>query len=161
VHVTDARAGFTAAGAQLKGLGKVFGGFKEFVSRGNAVDLAVGVVIGAAFGAVVSSIVDGIISPLVGWVLGSPDLSEVLTFYIPQWTGEGEPAKFSLGVVVQALITFLGTAAAVYFLVVLPLNHLAERRKRGLEPEPVAPPEDVRLLTEIRDLLAERPRSTD
>ncbi|GAA3796470.1 large conductance mechanosensitive channel protein MscL [Cellulomonas soli] len=154
--MTDGRTGFSGAGAQLKGLAKVFGGFKDFISRGNAVDLAVGVVIGAAFGAVVKSIVDGLISPLVGWILGSPNLSNVLTFEIDPWTGKGLPTTISLGVVINALVTFLGTAAAVYFLIVVPLNHLAERRKRGLEPEPAAPAEDVRLLTEIRDLLAQK-----
>ncbi|WP_449386410.1 large conductance mechanosensitive channel protein MscL [Cellulomonas soli] len=153
--VTDARPGFSGS-AQLKGLGKVFGGFKDFISRGNAVDLAVGVVIGAAFGKVVASIVDGVISPLVGWILGSSDLSGVLAFDIAPWTGKGVPSTISFGLVLNALITFLGTAAAVYFLIVLPLNRLAERRKKGLEPEPAAPAEDVLLLTEIRDLLAQK-----
>ncbi|MGN8244900.1 large conductance mechanosensitive channel protein MscL [Cellulomonas soli] len=152
--MTEGRPGIGSA--QLSGLGKVFGGFKDFISRGNAVDLAVGVVIGAAFGAVVSSIVEGVISPLVGWILGSTNLKGVLTFSIPAWTENGTAATISFGLILNALVTFLGTAAAVYFLVVLPLNRLAERRKKGLEPAPAAPAEDVLLLTEIRDLLAQK-----
>ena len=133
----------------LHGTAKVFQGFKDFVSRGNAIELAVGVVIGAAFGALVKSIVDGLIGPLIAMIFGSKDLSDTL-----DWTWNN--AHFSLGLVLQAVILFLITAAAIYFLVVLPLNALANRRKRGLEEEPAAPGEDILLLQEIRDLLAGR-----
>ncbi|KQR12143.1 mechanosensitive ion channel protein MscL [Cellulomonas sp. Leaf334] len=123
-------------------------GFKDFISRGNAIELAVGVVIGAAFGAVVASIVEGLIGPLIAAIFGQPDMSKVLSFTI-------NDALFSFGVILQALILFLFTAAAVYFLIVLPLNALAARRKKGEEEEPAAPSEDI--LLEIRDLLANRP----
>jgi large conductance mechanosensitive channel len=64
--------------------------------------------------------------------------------------------QFSIGLILAALLNFLAVAAAVYFLIVLPMNRLAERRKRGIEPEPEAPAEDILLLQEIRDLLAKR-----
>ncbi len=141
----------TTLGSGAKGLGKVFEGFKDFISRGNAVDLAVGVVIGAAFGAFVQSIVDGLINPLIGWIFGKPNLDSVLAF------GPDGKDPISFGHIISAAITFLITAAAVYFVVVLPLNKMAARRKRGEEPEPAAPAEDILLLQEIRDLLAARP----
>src|SRR5690554_4666465 len=97
-------------------------GFKEFISRGNVVDLAVAVVIGAAFAAVVNSLVDGLINPLVAAIFGKMSLAHVATFEINN-------AVFSFGLVLDALLNFLIIAAAIYFLVVLPLNKLAERRK--------------------------------
>ena len=143
-------SGLRGAGERLQGTAKVFQGFKDFISRGNAIELAVGVVIGAAFGALIKSIVDGIIGPLISVIFGSTDLSDTLTFTIRN-------AKFSIGLILNGLILFLCTAAAVYFLIVLPLNALAARRKRGEEAEPAAPGEDILLLQEIRDLLAARP----
>jgi large conductance mechanosensitive channel len=124
-------------------------GFKEFVMRGNAVDLAVAVVIGAAFGRIVSAIVDNLINPLVAAVFGKPDISGVLTFTV-------NGAKFSIGAILQAALNFLFIAIAVYLLIVLPLNKLAERRHRGLEPEPDPLTTDQQLLTEIRDSLRAR-----
>ncbi len=143
-------AGISGARDGLRGTAKVFQGFKDFISRGNAIELAVGVVIGAAFGAVVSSIVDGLISPLISAIVGQKDISEV-------WSFDVNGATFSFGLILNALILFLFTAAAVYFLIVLPLNALAARRKQGIEDEPAAPAEDILLLQEIRDLLATRP----
>ena len=142
-------AGINGARQGLQGTAKVFQGFKDFISRGNAIELAVGVVIGAAFGAVVKSIVDGLIGPLISAIFGQTNLSNV-------WSFEINDAIFSFGLVLQALILFLFTAAAVYFLIVLPLNALAARRKSGEEEEPAAPSEDILLLQEIRDLLANR-----
>jgi large conductance mechanosensitive channel len=148
--VTDRLStGITGARQGLKGTAKVFQGFKDFISRGNAIELAVGVVIGAAFGAVVASIVEGLIGPLISAIFGEPDLSGVMAFTINK-------AHFSFGIILQALILFLFTAAAVYFLIVLPLNALAARRKKGEEEEPAAPSEDILLLQEIRDLLRQR-----
>lgn len=122
-------------------------GFKEFISRGNAIDLAVGLVIGVAFGAVVSSIVDHLINPLIAAIFGKPDLSHVMAFTINN-------AEFYLGAILTAVINFLLVALAVYFLVVVPLNKLAERRKKD-EPavDESASPTEIELLTEIRDLL--------
>ncbi|MBO9553200.1 MAG: large conductance mechanosensitive channel protein MscL [Cellulomonas sp.] len=136
---------------------KVFQGFKDFISRGNAIELAVGVVIGAAFGAVVASINEAFISPLIGWIFGKPDLSELWDIGPYTWNDSIDAAPIKVGVILNALLTFLLTAAAVYFLIVLPLNAMAARRKRGEEEEPAAPAEDILLLQEIRDLLAARP----
>jgi large conductance mechanosensitive channel len=122
-------------------------GFKDFISRGNAIELAVGVVIGAAFGAVVTALVDGFIGPLISAIFGQTDLSALMSFDINN-------AHFSFGLILQALILFLFTAAAVYFFIVVPMNAMAARRKRGEETEPEAPAEDVLVLQEIRDLLA-------
>ena len=124
-------------------------GFKQFVLRGNVVDLAVAVVIGAALGAVVTSIVENLITPLLAALGGVPDVSGL-------WTFEINEAIFSLGAVLAAILNFLVIAAAVYFIIVMPMNKLAERRKKGVEPEPEAPAEEVLLLQEIRDLLAAR-----
>ena len=124
-------------------------GFKDFLMRGNVVDLAVAVVIGAAFGLVVQGLLNGLINPLIAAVAGQPDLSQVGTF-------ELNNAKFSVGVFLTPLFNFLTVAAAIYFIVVLPLNKLAERRAKGVEPETEAPSEEVALLTEIRDSLRAR-----
>jgi len=124
----------------------VIKGFKDFIMRGNVVDLAVAVVIGAAFAKIVTAIVDGIITPLVAAIFGQQTLADV-------WTFQVNNAVFSIGLVLQAAFDFLAVAAAIYFLVVMPMNALAARRARGEEPEPAAPAEDIALLTEIRDLL--------
>jgi large conductance mechanosensitive channel len=156
--VTQFPAGSAASalGHGARRAGKVLNGFKEFVSRGSVVDLAVGIVIGAAFAAVVDAFVDAFISPLIGWIFGQPNLAELWDIGPYSWGDEGA-APIKVGVILEALLTFLITAAAIYFLVVLPMNALAARRKRGEEPEPAAPAEDIRLLQEIRDLLAQRP----
>ncbi|WP_182113223.1 MULTISPECIES: large conductance mechanosensitive channel protein MscL [unclassified Actinotalea] len=126
-------------------------GFKNFILRGNVVDLAVAVVIGAAFSSVVTALVDGLLNPLVALIAGDTDLSQVLT-----WSVGSQGTVFSIGIILDALLKFLLVAAAIYFFVVMPMNRLAERRKQGAEPEPASPPEDVLLLQEIRDLLAQR-----
>jgi large conductance mechanosensitive channel len=123
--------------------------FRDFIMRGNVVDLAVAVVIGAAVTAVVTALVEGIVMPLVTMIVGKPSFND-LTFSI-------NGSKFLYGSVLTALVTFLAIAAVVFFLVVKPMNLIAERRKRGVEPEPEKPSEDILLLTEIRDLLARRP----
>lgn len=124
-------------------------GFKEFIMRGNVVDLAVAVVIGAAFGRIVTALVDGLINPLVAAIFGKPDLTGVGNFTINE-------AQFSIGLILQELINFLFVAAAIYFVIVLPLNKLNERRRRGEEPEADTLTTDQELLTEIRDALRAR-----
>ncbi|WP_433084575.1 large conductance mechanosensitive channel protein MscL [Dactylosporangium sp. CA-052675] len=121
-------------------------GFRDFISRGNVIELAVAVVIGAAFNNVVTAFTDGFLKPLIS-LTGGIGVDDRQGLKI----GEQVLAWPSF---VNAVITFLLTAATVYFLVVLPMNKLAERRKRGLAPEPAAPSDEIRLLTEIRDLLA-------
>ncbi|MCY1137298.1 large conductance mechanosensitive channel protein MscL [Actinoplanes sp. Pm04-4] len=120
-------------------------GFKDFIMRGNVVDLAVGVVIGAAFTGVVTGFTNGFIKPLIQLMGGGKGI-EKGTFKV-----NGVP--FDWATFLNSLITFLITAAVLYFFVVLPLNILAERRRRGEEPPPKAPAEDIVLLTQIRDAL--------
>lgn len=128
-------------------------GFKEFLMRGNVVDLAVAVVIGTAFAAVVKAFSDGFIGGLIGAVGGSPD------FGTAGFTING--SKVIIGSTLTALINFLIVAAVVYFFVIVPMNMLLERRRRGEEPAPAAPAEDILLLQEIRDLLRDRPQSPE
>ncbi len=101
-------------------------GFRDFIMRGNVVDLAVAVVIGAAFGAVVKAFVDNILTPIIAAVFGKPDFSNLV------FTVNG--SAFRYGLFINALISFLLIAAAIYFVVVLPMNKLAERRARGADP---------------------------
>jgi large conductance mechanosensitive channel len=122
----------------------VLKGFKDFISRGNVVELAVGVVIGAAFNGLVTSFTKSFLEPLIKLLSGGKELSG---------TWKVREVVFDWAGFLNAIITFMLTAAALYFLIVLPMNKLAERRARGEEPEPEAPAEDVRLLTEIRDVL--------
>ncbi|GAB7192971.1 large-conductance mechanosensitive channel protein MscL [Kineococcus sp. NUM-3379] len=122
----------------------VLRGFKDFVLRGNVIDLAVAVVIGTAFSAVVTAIVQGLVNPLIAAVGGAPRLASL------------NRGGFLFGDVLEAVLGFVITAAVVYFLVVTPVNRLFLRLGAGREPEPAAVPADVQLLTEIRDLLRER-----
>jgi large conductance mechanosensitive channel len=123
--------------------------FREFILRGNVVDLAIAIVIGAAFTAVVTALVADIITPIIAAIGGKPDFSD-LTFTI-------NGSKFLYGDFINAVISFLIIAAVVFFLIVKPMNAFLAMRKHEEAPaEPAAPTEDVRLLTEIRDLLAER-----
>jgi large conductance mechanosensitive channel len=125
----------------------VFKGFKDFILRGNVVDLAVAVVIGAAFGSIVTSFTERILQPLINAV--TPPESP--GFGIQIVPGK-DSTYIDVASVISAVINFLIVAAVVYFLIVLPLNHLKERRKRGEEAGP-SEPTDIELLTEIRDLL--------
>jgi large conductance mechanosensitive channel len=124
-------------------------GFREFVLRGNVIDLAVAVVIGAAFTLLVNAVVQRLITPLIAAIFGKPDLDDVMTFTI-------NGAEFSIGAVLTALINFLLVAAAVYFVLIVPMNKLREMRASGEAEEPKAPAEDILLLQEIRDLLRDR-----
>ena len=118
-------------------------GFKDFLLRGNVVDLAVAVVIGAAFTAVVTSFTTSFLEPLIGLVGGGG---------VNGGTFRVDGQTFTWGSFVNQLITFVLTAAVVYFVVVTPMKKLVERRAKGEEPGPVAPTQ-VELLIEIRDLL--------
>lgn len=131
-------------------------GFKDFLMRGNVVELATAVVIGTAFTAIVTAFTTGLIKPLIN-AIGGSDAAQGLGFYI----FSGNQGTFmDFGGVINAAINFLIVAAVVYFLFVLPLQKVQERRKRGKETGP-AEPTDVELLTEIRDLLRQQQRDTD
>src|SRR5512140_2009389 len=98
-------------------------GFKQFIMRGNVLDLAVAVVIGAAFGTVVTALVKDLITPLIAAIVGKPDFSAI--------TFEINSSKFLIGDFVNAVVSFVLIAAAVYFFVVLPMNALIARVRRG------------------------------
>lgn len=121
-------------------------GFKEFLMRGNVVDLAVAVVIGGAFAKVVEGLLNGLINPLIAAVFGSPNLDNVGTFDL-------NGAHFSIGVLLTALINFVIIAGAIYFFVVTPMQRVMARINRSKEEAAAETPADVALLTEIRDLL--------
>ncbi len=129
-------------------------GFKDFISRGNAIDLAVGVVIGAAFGEVITALVEDFLNPLIGALFGKPDFNSLFEFQIHLL---GDPAVVRPGVFLTALLNFFIVAAALYFVVVVPINAMNKKKDAMLdldkteeEPEVSA---EVQLLTEIRDSL--------
>ncbi|MGA7205672.1 MAG: large conductance mechanosensitive channel protein MscL [Specibacter sp.] len=123
-------------------------GFRDFIMKGNVVDLAVAVVMGAAFGAVVTALVENILMPLIAALVGSPNFDSFALITI-----HGNQIKF--GVFLTALVSFILVAAAIYFAVVMPMNHMIARRNAKLgikEQEPAVDPH-IELLTEIRDSL--------
>jgi large conductance mechanosensitive channel len=128
-------------------------GFKEFIMKGNVVDLAVAVVMGTAFGAVVNSLVANVLMPLIAALVGSPNFDSFAVL-----TLNGNAVKF--GVLITAVVNFILVAAAIYFVVVMPMNHMIERRNRKLgisnkEGSEAVDPQ-IELLTEIRDALTAR-----
>lgn len=128
-------------------------GFKEFVLRGNVIDLAVAVVIGAAFTMIVNSIVAGLINPLIALFFDASSLNEVGPTVTGIW---GQPVFFPIGTIVGAIINFLAVAVIVYFVFVFPMNKAKERAaaKAGIvEEEAPTLPTEQELLVQIRDLL--------
>jgi large conductance mechanosensitive channel len=131
--------------------------FKEFIAKGNVLDLAVAVVIGAAFGKIVTALVDGIVMPLVGMVTGGVSVSDWKYVIAPaQFDAAGKESvaesAIRYGMFIQTVVDFL-IIAFVIFLVVKAYN----RVRKPAEAAPAAPPEDVLLLREIRDELKRRP----
>ncbi len=103
-------------------------GFKQFILRGNVVDLAVGVVIGASFTAIVKALVENIVTPLISVLIKAPDFSNM--FFVINGS------KFMYGNFLNALISFIIVAVAIYFFVVLPINALIARTKKGVPIDP-------------------------
>jgi large conductance mechanosensitive channel len=139
--------------------GSVLKGFKEFILRGNVIELAVAVVIGAAFTAVVNSIVNNLINPLIAALFRADSLDTALVWSIP--TLDGGTADVKFGAVLGSILTFVIVAAVVYFVFVMPMNHLKDRaaaRRRAGVPDENAPETELTLLSEIRDLLVDRER---
>jgi len=126
-------------------------GFKQFILRGNVIDLAVAVVIGLAFNAVIHALVTDIVTPLIAAIFGKPNFAN-LTFTIHH-------SRFLYGDLINYIIGFLSVAAAIYFLVVAPMNALKQRRQSGQDVKAEIS-EEIQLLTEIRDLLARSSGST-
>ncbi|MEZ5381731.1 MAG: large conductance mechanosensitive channel protein MscL [Microthrixaceae bacterium] len=120
--------------------------FKKFINQGNVLDLAVGVVIGAAFGDVINSFVDGILSPIISWVLPGDGLRNA--------TFELAGSTFLYGSVIQAIITFVLIAAAVFFLVVRPYNTWKEKSTADAE----VPPTNEERMVALLEQIAQQPR---
>jgi len=130
--------------------------FKAFAMRGNVMDMAIGIVIGAAFGKIVTSLVEDVIMPPIGWLTGGIDFSALKWVIRP--ADNSDPAHkiteaaINYGLFINTVITFLIIAFSI-FLVIKAMNRLQKKN----EAAPAAPPADVALLTEIRDLLKNRP----
>jgi large conductance mechanosensitive channel len=135
----------------------VLKGFREFILRGNVIELAVAVVIGAAFTAVVNSIVANLINPLIGALFRADSLDNAMVISIP--TLDGQTADVKIGAVLGSILTFAIVAAVVYFVFVLPMNHLKDRaaaKREAGTPDEDEPENELMLLSQIRDLLSER-----
>ena len=129
-------------------------GFRDFVMRGNVVDLAIAVVIGVAFAAVINTFVSSIITPIINAFPGAS--TNGWGFHLRG--GDLRDSTFvNISAIINAIIVFAITAAAVYFIVVVPMTKIQELRARGATPEPEAVPEDTLLLRQIRDALGARP----
>ena len=123
-------------------------GFRDFLMRGNIVELAVAVVIGTVFAAVVKALVDSLINPIIALIVGKPDFTGVA------FTISG--TEFPIGLLIGALFTFVSTAAAVYFFVVIPYNKAMEQFAKEEAAAPEEMSKEQLLLQEIRDLLKAR-----
>ena len=134
--------------------------FKAFILKGNVVDLSTGVIIGAAFGTIVTAFTKGIVEPILKAIGGNPNVS--LGIKIGEFVndkGDKVPNMLDIGMIINAVIGFLITAAVIFFVIVKPANALMAKMKKEEAPaapaEAVTPP-DIALLTEIRDLLKQK-----
>lgn len=116
-------------------------GFRDFILRGNVIDLAVAVIMGAAFTTIVGAIVKGFITPLIALIFGQPDASAL------------NSGTFLWGDIITAIINFLIIAVVVYFLIVVPMNRVMARFKQEEKPPVAEPSNEEKLLAEIRDEL--------
>ena len=139
------------------------GEFKEFIMRGNVLDMAIGVIIATAFGAITTSLINNILMPLIGLIFGGIDLSKLDILLSPEVVDEaGEVVKeasyLGIGTFLTAIINFI-VIAFVVFLIVKAMNKANEMKKKDEKEEEEAPPEpsaEEKLLTEIRDLLKDQ-----
>ena len=122
--------------------------FKEFISRGNVIDLAIGVIIGAAFGKIVSSMVSDVLMPPIGFILSGVDFSK-LGIMLKEGSEGEEPVIFAYGKFIQSIIDFLIIALVIFFMV----KAVNKFKKKNEDMEPPAMTKEEELLTEIRDLL--------
>ncbi|ULR39900.1 large conductance mechanosensitive channel protein MscL [Thermus sp. NEB1569] len=118
-------------------------GFRDFIMRGNVVDLAVAVVIGGAFGQVVNSLVADILTPLIGALGGAPDFSAI------------KLGPIALGKFINTVVNFLVVGVAIYFLIVVPMQEIEKRRKKAEETAPPPPPEPSEEVKLLREILSE------
>lgn len=119
-------------------------GLKDFISRGNVIDLAVGVIMGAAFSAIVGSLVADVITPIIGAIFGRPDFSGIAL------------GPIMIGKFINAVVNFLLVSLGVYFFIVVPINQLTKMKKEAPPAAPPPVPPQEKLLAEIRDLLARK-----
>ncbi|ADH61118.1 large conductance mechanosensitive channel protein [Thermoanaerobacter mathranii subsp. mathranii str. A3] len=119
-------------------------GFKEFIMRGNVLDLAVAVIIGAAFNKVVNSLVVDVLTPLIGAIFGAPDFSAL------------KLGPIAIGNFLNAVVNFIIVSAAIYFFIVAPMNAIRQRKAKEKEQTPPEPSEEVKLLREILEVLKEK-----
>ena len=127
-------------------------GFKEFIARGNVVEMAVGIIIGGAFKDIVDKFVTNILNPAIGAIFGQPDFTKSFILHIGD-------SQILFGALLTAVINFLLIAFALYFFLVVPMNALAKRKKKAEDAAPKEVSEEVQLLTEIRDALAKGDRA--
>ena len=129
-------------------------GFREFILRGNVIDLAVAVVIGGAFTAIVNGLVDGIFNPVIALIFNAKDLESAGIIL----RGGDQPITLAWGLVISALIKFILVAAVVYFALIVPMNYLKKvtLRKKQEEKPAETPLSETDLLLQIRDLLREQ-----
>jgi len=125
---------------------KILKEFKDFLTKGNLIEIAVAFVIAAAFGAVIKALVDFVIMPFIAAIVGKPSFDDLV------WTLND--AVIPYGMFITALVTFVLIAAAVFFFIVKPYNAYKARRAKAEEAAPAAPAEDIVLLREIRDRLS-------
>ena len=145
-------------------------GFKEFISQGNALELAVAVIIGAAFSPIVKAITD-VIMTIIGQLIGSPNFDSLgafslyengnYTFHLAtaEELAENSSGYVMPGTIITAVINFFLVAAAVYFAIVMPMNKVKERLAKEKAEEDAKKVTDIELLTEIRDLLSAKPKA--
>jgi len=128
---------------------KFFAEFKEFISRGDVMSMAIGIIIGGAFTAIVQSLVNDVITPFLGIILGGLDFTGIVITV--------GSASLMVGNFIQAIITFLLTAFVIFSIIKV-LNQFQRKKEEEPEPEPEEPeiPLDIQLLTEIRDMLKEK-----
>lgn len=124
----------------------MFKEFRDFIMRGNVVELAVAVIMGAAFGKIVTSVVEDIITPLIGAIGGQPNFSSI------------KAGPVLIGNFINAIVGFLIIAFVVFLLIVKPMNSMMARMKRQTEVSPAAPSVEEKLLTEIRDAIKSQSR---
>lgn len=136
----------------IKKQGKIAGEFKEFIARGNVVDMAVGIIVGSAFTKIVNSLVQDVVTPIIGYLIKGIDFTEIL-YTFPDTAGTDAEVSIRYGAFAQTIIDFLLISLVVFLMIKL-INRL--RRKKEEQPAPPPAPtvsDEAALLTEIRDLL--------
>lgn len=134
--------------AKAKGLA---GEFKEFISRGNVVDMAVGIIVGSAFTSIVNSLVKDIITPFIAWIIGDTDFTAMALTLVPA-SGEDPGIAIAYGNFIQQVVNFLIIAFVVFLMVKL-INRFRRKKEAAPAPEPPKPSPELEVLREIRDLL--------